>query len=883
MTRLDGYGDARIRLKPEIRERTTVTFGDSGSDQEIPASSARSVSPYSVMAPTYEALLGRYGKRLHEVVTAEVGGYIEAQYHGGIKVTDIQDVAFSKTPPPETIAALEKAGIPWKVLDEAGGKPKAAAAPAKAASLQTIYDEYVQVVADLEVAKQKNAEAFKTTYATKEAEHAAQSTAQAEYNRLFVDKMNAETKYEKAGGPLDAEDRPIPPPGAEPKAADLVDARVKGNESAMQAVEDNDHLQRAVAAAQDAGVEVHVLDHEQATKLWGDQVHKVPASYDFRQDRIFINTKFAGWADPEAALAKAATVGPNGWFSSSEKDHWIRHEVGHAQHRKAIGEAAFAAMKDERPEGARTILREVSAYGSMLKVEFVAETYAGLAAGKSYSQPVMDYFRKLGGVEPGAIGSNGTVAVPLVPKSEPKPLDMVAVKTPKAPSDPEAAIRKLADAMARYDAAMIANDTAAKAALWPELKAAKKEWLKANPGENEFAAVVAYQAAKAAPDPAKASAPPVPPPAAPARATISADALAKIPEVHVFQKIDGLIRELETVKGPAQAKIQKQISALAEEYQDAHGYQTYIDALPKVREYIASGGEMPAPPPEATPEELAAKAAARSERLLRSAFEYEGRWHEQGHKKGDKGEFKEALDAWKSHNPGKDYETELRKLAEEKVAAAPEQSPIHGDFRPVPEEVVDDWAVVHYADWMRKLSTDEALALATYSANDLDTGFLVMNRELRTVGVEGLSAKLKKPAALMDAALEKASVPEDVVAQRHVGIDAMQASLGVSSFDQIKPGMVYRDEGYTSVTMHTEHSHDERSFDLLVLVPKGTHGAYIDPMSSNTGECELLLARTVNSFRVVEIKGTQIVVVAESDATVDEKPAAKPKPAKGGK
>lgn len=70
---LDEYGSAAIRLKDEIKARTTFSVGDSLFSEIAPQS-------FSV-----EAL----PENLDEIVP-----YVEAQYHGGVTVADIAEVVF---------------------------------------------------------------------------------------------------------------------------------------------------------------------------------------------------------------------------------------------------------------------------------------------------------------------------------------------------------------------------------------------------------------------------------------------------------------------------------------------------------------------------------------------------------------------------------------------------------------------------------------------------------------------------------------------------------------------------------------------------------------------------------------------------------------------
>ncbi|TDH62164.1 DUF3626 domain-containing protein [Dankookia rubra] len=118
------YGSAVIRLRPEVRPRTTFTFGDSLDETFIgtrPAVAAEPLTQPTALASTPRNV----GKgSLAELSPTRGAGptYAEAQVHGGVTVQDIAEVVFTggRMPDPGTRAQLEKAGIPWRVVDGDG-------------------------------------------------------------------------------------------------------------------------------------------------------------------------------------------------------------------------------------------------------------------------------------------------------------------------------------------------------------------------------------------------------------------------------------------------------------------------------------------------------------------------------------------------------------------------------------------------------------------------------------------------------------------------------------------------------------------------------------------------------------------------------------------
>jgi hypothetical protein len=116
--KLDQYGDIRVVLRDSVRPRTTVSAGDS-LDRRA------ELTPMPIDAPDWHAAqpaAAKYtdlGDQGFQDLT-----YVEAQIHGGVKTGDIQEVVFGHDPEPATVAALDGAGVSWRV--EAPGKASTA-------------------------------------------------------------------------------------------------------------------------------------------------------------------------------------------------------------------------------------------------------------------------------------------------------------------------------------------------------------------------------------------------------------------------------------------------------------------------------------------------------------------------------------------------------------------------------------------------------------------------------------------------------------------------------------------------------------------------------------------------------------------------------------
>jgi hypothetical protein len=102
--------------------------------------------------------------------------------------------------------------------------------------------------------------------------------------------------------------------------------------------------------------------------------------------RIRINMANPCWGNPkkyEAAQARAKI------WSSDAGTAAIIHEVGHTLHR--------ASHRVIRARVDMAVASKVSSYACSSQGEFVAETFAGLVAGKRYPNEVLGLYRQLGG------------------------------------------------------------------------------------------------------------------------------------------------------------------------------------------------------------------------------------------------------------------------------------------------------------------------------------------------------------------------------------------------------------------------------------------------------------------------------------------------------
>jgi Protein of unknown function (DUF3626) len=114
------YGAVKVRLKPSVRPRVTMTVGDSlgpmgsGHQEGVP------VNAPTIHTLSHEGKLSDVTKSKNIEDTAGSWGYAEAQYHGGLPVSDVEAVIVPKRVADhpefkESKDLLKKMGIPLEI------------------------------------------------------------------------------------------------------------------------------------------------------------------------------------------------------------------------------------------------------------------------------------------------------------------------------------------------------------------------------------------------------------------------------------------------------------------------------------------------------------------------------------------------------------------------------------------------------------------------------------------------------------------------------------------------------------------------------------------------------------------------------------------------
>lgn len=102
---------------------------------------------------------------------------------------------------------------------------------------------------------------------------------------------------------------------------------------------------------------------------------------------IYINQKHKYWDNP---IENQKKLFESGYLSSPNPLHPIYHESSHLKHKDV-------SQVWNSKEYQQNVAQKVSRYAKTNPSEFVAETYAGIKAGKNYDTDVMNLYKRFGG------------------------------------------------------------------------------------------------------------------------------------------------------------------------------------------------------------------------------------------------------------------------------------------------------------------------------------------------------------------------------------------------------------------------------------------------------------------------------------------------------
>lgn len=150
-----------------------------------------------------------------------------------------------------------------------------------------------------------------------------------------------------------------------------------------------------------------------------------------------------------------------------------------------------------------------------------------------------------------------------------------------------------------------------------------------------------------------------------------------------------------------------------------------------------------------------------------------------------------------------------------------------------------DWAEPSSQAWYRSLTEGERAALDDYLGFDYSD----VNNRLR--GIWPMNEDVEEKVRLLDGALSRGSVPDDIIVYR--GLSSAELHRELSS----RVGGIWEERGYTSASLRPyaarqfAGSSTDTAVTMDIKVPKGSRGAFID-----SEEVEILIPRG-SRYRIV--------------------------------
>lgn len=179
---------------------------------------------------------------------------------------------------------------------------------------------------------------------------------------------------------------------------------------------------------------------------------------------------------------------------------------------------------------------------------------------------------------------------------------------------------------------------------------------------------------------------------------------------------------------------------------------------------------------------------------------------------------------------------------------AESKSPV-ANFRAVPQEKVVDVLRNDSKEWITELSEKEKHAIGKYtynSGNEKPNRFFErLNAMLR--GDIPEDKKLLEYAETISGALKKSRIKHDIVAYRNLDLDI---------YSDFEINDLITEEQFTSTSV-TKGAALDKPYKILIYVPKGSKGAYIEELSKFPKQRELLLDKDT-VFRVISKKEKEI-------------------------
>ena len=152
-------------------------------------------------------------------------------------------------------------------------------------------------------------------------------------------------------------------------------------------------------------------------------------------------------------------------------------------------------------------------------------------------------------------------------------------------------------------------------------------------------------------------------------------------------------------------------------------------------------------------------------------------------------------------------------------------------------------------EWINGLSEKEKHAIEKYTYNSGDQKperfFERLNRMLRGDAAE--DKKLREYAETISGALKRSKIQHDIIAYRN---------LDIPLYDEFEVNDLVTEGQFISTSI-TQGAALNKPYKILIYVPKGSKGAYIEKISKYPGQRELLLDKDT-IFRVISKKEKEI-------------------------
>ncbi len=171
------------------------------------------------------------------------------------------------------------------------------------------------------------------------------------------------------------------------------------------------------------------------------------------------------------------------------------------------------------------------------------------------------------------------------------------------------------------------------------------------------------------------------------------------------------------------------------------------------------------------------------------------------------------------------------------------------EFNPLPSDKVVNTLRQESESWIESLSKEEIRSIKKYTKNSGDTKgnkfFARLNAMLR--GDLPEDTRLKYHADNISSGLKKNRLQHDIVCYRSVSVNPIQG---------LKVGDVYEPRQFCSTSI-TRNGALNRKYKMIINVPKGNNGAYIEKLSKYPNQREFLLDKDCK-FRILYIQGSSI-------------------------